>query len=105
MPTLQGDAFVLTPHLFLPSPVVPSWPGPDRRRAALALDFFRAIDEGQSPTAAACRPQDREGLLAWYDWLAEPWRPMQTISPVASLGTFLCGNLGTHRRHDPRTLF
>jgi hypothetical protein len=85
--------------------MVPSLPGPDRRRAELALDYFRAIDEGQSPKAAECLPQDREGLLAWYDCPAEPWRPMRTTNPVGSLGTVLCGNLGTHRRHDPRTFF
>jgi hypothetical protein len=80
-------------------------PGPDRKRAALALDFFLAIDEGQSSKAAACRPQDREGLLAWYDCPAEPWRYRRPTNPVASLGPFLWGNLGAHRRHAPRTLF
>jgi putative transposase len=60
------------------------WLAPDRQRAAMAFDLFIAPYEAQSPKAADCLAQDREELLAVYDFPAEPWGHMRTTHPIES---------------------
>jgi len=38
-------------------------------------------------SAMACLAKDREGLLAFYDYLAEHWVPIRTTNPIESTFT------------------
>ena len=49
------------------------WMAPDRQRAGRAFDLFIATYEAKYPKAAKWRAQDREELLAFYDFPAEHW--------------------------------
>ena len=60
------------------------WMAPDRQRAAMAFDLFIATYEAKYPKAAECLAQDREVLLAFYDFPAEHWGHMRTTHPIAS---------------------
>jgi transposase-like protein len=57
---------------------------PDRRRAEMAFDLFIATYEAKDPKAAECLAQDREVLLAFYDFPAEHWGHIRTTNPVES---------------------
>src|SRR5262245_48699434 len=57
---------------------------PDRQRAAMAFDLFVATYEAKYPKAAECLTQDREVLLAFYDFPAEHWGHIRTTNPVES---------------------
>jgi transposase-like protein len=57
------------------------WMAPDRQRAELAFDLFLATYEATEPKAAECLGQDREVLLAFEHFPAEPWGPIQTTKP------------------------
>jgi putative transposase len=71
------------------------WMAPDRRRAELAFDLFIATYEAKYPKAAECLAQDREELLAFYDFPAEHWGHMRTTNPIAS--TFATVRLRTDK--------
>jgi transposase-like protein len=60
------------------------WMAPDRQRAVLAFDLFIATYAGKYPKAAECLAQDREALLAFYDFPAEHWGHIRTTNPVES---------------------
>jgi transposase-like protein len=60
------------------------WMAPDRQRAELAFDLFIAAYAGKYPKAAECLAQDREVLLAFYDFPAEHWGHMRTTNPIES---------------------
>jgi len=60
------------------------WMAPDRQRAELAFDLFIAAYEGKYPKAAECLAQDREVLLAFYDFPAEHWGHIRTTNPIES---------------------
>lgn len=60
------------------------WMAPDRQRAEMAFDLFIAAYEGKYPKAAECLAQDREGLLAFYDFPAEHWGHIRTTNPIES---------------------
>jgi transposase-like protein len=60
------------------------WMAPDRQRAVLAFDLFIATYEAKYPKAAECLAQDREVLLAFYDFPAEHWSHIRTTNPVES---------------------
>ena len=57
---------------------------PNRQRAAMAFDLFVATYEAKYPKAAECLAQDREVLLAFYDFPAEHWGHIRTTNPIAS---------------------
>jgi putative transposase len=71
------------------------WMAPDRQRAAMAFDLFIAAYEAKYPKAAECLAQDREGLLAFYDFPAEHWGHIRTTNPVES--TFATVRLRTDK--------
>jgi len=71
------------------------WMAPDRQRAEMAVDLFVTTDEAKYPKAAACLAQDREVLLAFYDFPAEHWRHIRTTNPRES--TFATVRLRTHK--------
>jgi len=60
------------------------WMAPDRQRAVLAFDLFIATYEAKYPKAAECLAQDREVLLAFYDFPAEHWGHIRTTNPIES---------------------
>lgn len=60
------------------------WMAPDRQRAEMAFDLFIAAYEGKYPKAADCLTQDREMLLAFYDFPAEHWGHIRTTNPIES---------------------
>src|SRR5919202_6073188 len=60
------------------------WLAPDRQRAELAFDLFIATYEAKYPKAAECLAQDREVLLAFYDFPAEHWGHIRTTNPIES---------------------
>ena len=65
------------------------WMAPDRQRAKMAFDLFIATYEAKYPKAAECLAQDREVLLAFYDFPAEHWGHIRTTNPIES--TFATG--------------
>ena len=71
------------------------WMAPDRQRAAIAFDLFVATYEGKYPKAAECLAQDREVLLAFYDFPAEHWGHIRTTNPIES--TFATVRLRTNK--------
>lgn len=60
------------------------WMAPDRQRATMAFDLFIATYEAKYPKAADCLAQDREELLAFYDFPAEHWGHIRTTNPIES---------------------
>lgn len=71
------------------------WMAPDRQRAAIAFDLFIATYEAKYPKAAECLAQDREELLAFYDFPAEHWAHIRTTNPIES--TFATVRLRTDK--------
>jgi len=71
------------------------WMAPDRQRAAMAFDLFIAAYEAKYPKAAECLAQDREELLAFYDFPAEHWGHIRTTNPIES--TFATVRLRTDK--------
>lgn len=71
------------------------WMAPDRQRAEMAFDLFIAAYEAKYPKAAACLAQDREELLAFYDFPAEHWGHSRTTNPIES--TFATVRLRTDK--------
>jgi putative transposase len=68
---------------------------PDRPRAAMAFDLFIAVYEAKYPKAVECLTQDREELLAFYDFPAEHWGHIRTTNPIES--TFATVRLRTDK--------
>jgi putative transposase len=71
------------------------WMAPDRQRAEIAFDLFIATYEAKYPKAAECLAQDREELLAFYDFPAEHWGHIRTTNPIES--TFATVRLRTDK--------
>jgi putative transposase len=71
------------------------WMAPDRQRATIAFDLFIATYEAKYPKAAECLAQDREVLLAFYDFPAEHWGHIRTTNPIES--TFATVRLRTNK--------
>jgi putative transposase len=71
------------------------WMAPDRQRAEMAFDLFVATYEAKYPKAAECLAQDREVLLAFYDFPAEHWGHIRTTNPIES--TFAPVRLRTNK--------
>jgi putative transposase len=71
------------------------WMAPDHQQAELAFDLFVAAYEAKYPKAAECLAQDREVLLAFYDFPAEHWGHIRTTNPIES--TFATVRLRTNK--------
>jgi transposase-like protein len=71
------------------------WMAPDRQRASMAFDLFGTTYEAKYPKAAECLAQDREVLLAFYDFPAEHWGHLRTTNPIES--TFATVRLRTNK--------
>jgi transposase-like protein len=66
-----------------------------REEAEGAFDRFLAKYGAKYDKAAACLSKDREALLAFYDFPAEPWKHVRTSNPIES--TFATVRLRTDK--------
>jgi transposase-like protein len=71
------------------------WMSPTKERAGKAFDTFLETYGAKYPKAAECLRQDRDELLAFYDFPAEHWAHVRTTNPIES--TFATIRL-RHRR-------
>jgi putative transposase len=60
------------------------WMAADREEAEKALAAFAETYRAKYPKAVACLTQDREELLAFYDFPAEHWKHLRTTNPIES---------------------
>jgi transposase-like protein len=71
------------------------WMAETRENAEKAFDRFLEKYEAKYPAACQCLKQDRDVLLAFYDFPAEHWKHLRTTNPIES--TFATIRL-RHRR-------
>ncbi len=71
------------------------WMAETRADAHKAFDLFVASYELKYPKAAKCLTDDRDVLLAFYDFPAEQWMHIRTTNPIES--TFATVRLRTKR--------
>ena len=71
------------------------WMAPTQAEAGKAFDLFSTTFEAKYPKATACLAEDREVLLAFYDFPAEHWVHIRTTNPIES--TFATVRLRTRR--------
>ena len=71
------------------------WMAETRRDANKAFDLFVESYQAKYPKAAACLTEDRDVLLAFYDFPAEQWMHIRTTNPIES--TFATVRLRTKR--------
>ena len=57
---------------------------PTRHAAHQAFERFLASYQAKYPKAAEKLSQDRDSLLAFYDFPAEHWQHIRTTNPVES---------------------
>jgi transposase-like protein len=60
------------------------WMAPTRKEAERAFDRFLETYGGKYPKAAGKLTKDRDTLLAFYDFPAEPWQHIRTTNPIES---------------------
>ena len=61
--------------------------------AERGIDAFVAEFEAKYPKAATCLAEDREALLAFFDFPAEHWRHLRTSNVIESV--FATGVFGS----------
>ena len=71
------------------------WIAETRAEAIKAFDRFVATYEAKYPKATGCLEQDRDELLAFYDFPAEHWKHLRTTNPIES--TFATVKLRTKK--------
>jgi transposase-like protein len=71
------------------------WMAETREDAHKAFDLFAALYELKYPKAVKCLTEDRDALLAFYDFPAEQWMHIRTTNPIES--TFATVRLRTKR--------
>ena len=71
------------------------WMAETRQDAHKAFDLFVESYQVKYPKAVKCLTQDRDVLLAFYDFPAEQWRHIRTTNPIES--TFATVRLRTKR--------
>lgn len=71
------------------------WMAETREDAHQAFDLFAASYELKYPKATKCLTEDRDALLAFYDFPAEQWMHIRTTNPIES--TFATVRLRTKR--------
>jgi transposase-like protein len=60
------------------------WQAETRRQGEAAFDFFIETYSVKYDKAAAKLVKDRDALLTFYDFRAEPWKHMRTTNPIES---------------------
>lgn len=71
------------------------WMAETREDAHKAFDLFAASYELKYPKAVKCLTEDRDALLAFYDFPAEQWMHIRTTNPIES--TFATVRLRTKK--------
>jgi putative transposase len=71
------------------------WMAETRAQAIKAFDLFVATFEAKYPKATDCLENDRQALLAFYDFPAEHWVHLRTTNPIES--TFATVRLRTDK--------
>ncbi len=71
------------------------WMAESRAAALAALNRFIRTYQDKYPKATACLDEDREALLAFYDFPAAHWQSIRTTNPIES--TFATVRLRTAR--------
>lgn len=61
------------------------WMAPTRAEGHKSFDAFVEMFEAKYPKAAACLKEDRDVLLAFYDFPAEHWIHIRTTNPIESV--------------------
>jgi len=61
------------------------WMAGSRKEAEKTMDAFASAYEAKYPSAVACLTKDRDALLAFDDFPAEPWQHIQTTNPIESV--------------------
>ena len=61
------------------------WMADTREAANQAFDSFLETYSAKYPKACECLAQDRDELLAFYDFPAEHWRHLRTTNPIESV--------------------
>ena len=79
----------------LPKGVQAIWMAESRAAATRALNQFIHTYEDKYPKATACLEEDRDSLLAFYDFPAAHWQSIRTTNPIES--TFATVRLRTAR--------
>jgi|TARA_Y100000310_G_scaffold304336_1_gene343374 transposase-like protein len=60
------------------------WMAPTRAEAEDAFNYFIQAYDAKYPKAVACLTNDREELLAFYDFPGDHWRHLRTTNPIES---------------------
>jgi transposase-like protein len=60
------------------------WMADTKHAAHIAVDAFLSTYAAKYPKATACLAQDRDALLALYDFPAEHWVHIRTTNPIES---------------------
>ncbi len=61
------------------------WMATSRAEAEKAMNGFAAKYDAKYPKAVACLVNDRQALLAFYDFPAEHWQHLRTTNPIESV--------------------
>src|SRR5664279_1800146 len=61
------------------------WLSPNRAAAETAIDVFAEKYGAKYPKAVECLTEDRQTLLAFYDFPAEHWDHLRTSNPIESV--------------------
>src|SRR5215213_8835098 len=61
------------------------WMAPDRATAEAAITAFAEKYGAKYEKAVTCLVKDREALLTFYDFPAEPWDHLRTTNPIESV--------------------
>jgi putative transposase len=61
------------------------WMAPDRATAAAAIATFAEKYGAKYEKAVTCLLKDRNALLTFYDFPAEPWDHLRTSNPIESV--------------------
>jgi transposase-like protein len=62
-----------------------AWAAPDRATAQAAIATFAEKYGTKYAKAVSCLIKDRDALLTFYDFPAEPWDHLRTSNPIESV--------------------
>lgn len=60
------------------------WMAETRKEAGSAFELFLEMFKAKYPAACECLAKDRDVLLTFYDYPAEPWIHLRTTNPIES---------------------
>ena len=60
------------------------WQADTKKNAERAFDQFATLYQAKYPKAVQCLQQDRDEMLAFYDFPAQHWQSIRTTNPIES---------------------